>query len=346
MFASIKNMFKRNSPKSPENKKNQSSLLLAAFISLLEDILFWRKLWLTLLFICLFHVIFIICVYQEVNLLQFICLSCAMVISIDAFEAWLKHKHRTNCLRRLSRQEVDKISSASAEFNNWMAKKCNNLIYLRDINHTKAFLLIQIFLGLMFFTGKYTSGYTIIYFLFMFICFLHKIIPPITKVLRKIQQTAESDAELEGLIPDISDANMDLLSIEPEIKPVIDEKQSLDYWKPMDVSLEEASDSSDNSSSLVTNLSADKMHSLDRDVETSDSSEDEYIPRDQQHEQFQSTLEVQPVSTWSGAAYNVLSNLSGAVVNMVYTREDKRRQRVSSIDSSDGFEMIDKNDVM
>lgn len=42
--------------------------------------------------------------------------------------------------------------------------------------------------------------------------------------------------------------------------------------------LEEASDSSDNSSSLTTNLSMEKMHTLNRDVETSDSSEDEYIP--------------------------------------------------------------------
>lgn len=51
-----------------------------------------------------------------------------------------------------------------------------------------------------------------------------------------------------------------------------------DYWKPDDIPLEEASDSSDNSSSLVTNMSIEKMQSLDKNVETSDSSEDEYIP--------------------------------------------------------------------
>lgn len=42
--------------------------------------------------------------------------------------------------------------------------------------------------------------------------------------------------------------------------------------------LAECSDSSDNSSSLVTNLSMEKMHNLEKDVESSDNSDDEYIP--------------------------------------------------------------------
>lgn len=50
-----------------------------------------------------------------------------------------------------------------------------------------------------------------------------------------------------------------------------------DYWKPDDIPIEDASDSSE-SSSLVTNFSMEKVKSLHRDVETSDSSEDEYIP--------------------------------------------------------------------
>lgn len=57
---------------------------------------------------------------------------------------------------------------------------------------------------------------------------------------------------------------------------------------------------------------------------------------------------MQPTGTWSGAAYNVLSNFGGAVANIVYKTQDekeKRRKRVSSMDSSDGFEMIDKNDL-
>lgn len=43
--------------------------------------------------------------------------------------------------------------------------------------------------------------------------------------------------------------------------------------------IEEVSDSSDNSSSLVTNLSMEKMQTFEKEIETSDSSEDEYIPR-------------------------------------------------------------------
>lgn len=63
-------------------------------------------------------------------------------------------------------------------------------------------------------------------------------------------------------------------------------------------------------------------------------------------EQYQSSLQVQPTSTWSSSAFNMFSNISGVVVNMVYTPQDeKRRQRVSSVDSSDGFEMIDKNEL-
>lgn len=37
----------------------------------------------------------------------------------------------------------------------------------------------------------------------------------------------ESDLELEGLIPDDTDLNMELLSIEQEQNQIIDEKQSL-----------------------------------------------------------------------------------------------------------------------
>lgn len=52
----------------------------------------------------------------------------------------------------------------------------------------------------------------------------------------------------------------------------------VDYWKPNDVPLAEYSDSSDNSSSLVTNFSIEKMNTLEKDVDSTDTSEDEYIP--------------------------------------------------------------------
>lgn len=94
------------------------------------------------------------------------------------------------------------------------------------------------------------------------------------------------------------------MSIEQDQKHIKDEKQSLgkhnllmtkvililliiscllwnfaDYWKPEDLPFEEASDSSDTSSSLVTNLSIEKMQTLSNEVEVTDSSDDEYIPQ-------------------------------------------------------------------
>lgn len=53
----------------------------------------------------------------------------------------------------------------------------------------------------------------------------------------------------------------------------------IDYWKPEDLPIEEASDSSETSSSLVTNLSMEKMQTFEKEIETTDSSEDEYMPQ-------------------------------------------------------------------
>lgn len=68
---------------------------------------------------------------------------------------------------------------------------------------------------------------------------------------------------------------------------------------------------------------------------------------EQQKEQLQSTLEVVQPSTWGSSAYNAIFNITGAVANMMSNApEDKtKRRRVPSIDSSDGFEIIDKNDL-
>ncbi|XP_023947343.2 uncharacterized protein LOC112052466 isoform X3 [Bicyclus anynana] len=286
-----------------------------------------------------------VCLYRQLNLIQFAIGFSIVIICFDALESWLKYKHRTTCLKRLASHDNQKIKTALTEINNWINRQCKGFIFLRNNNHTKAFLLLQIMLSLIFFIGRYTSGYTILYLLFTVIFFLHKLIPPIIKVYKKVQQNAESDFELEGLIPDESDVNLDLLTIEPDQKSSVDDRQSLDYWKPEDLPLEDASDSSDNSSSLARNLSIEKMQSLTKDVEVTDSSEDEYIPEEQQPEQYQSSLEVQPSGTWSNA-FGVLSNLKGAVVNMVYNQhDDKKRRRIPSVDSSDGFEMVDKNEL-
>ncbi|XP_063821771.1 uncharacterized protein LOC135071860 isoform X2 [Ostrinia nubilalis] len=188
------------------------------------------------------------------------------------------------------------------------------------------------------------------YLLSMTLTLFYKMLPPIVTVIKKIQQNAESDVEFEGLMPEVSEVDINLLTIEPESNQIYDERQSLDYWKPDDVPLEEASDSSENSSSLVTNLSIEKMKTLDKNVETSDSSEDEYMPRDQQQkEQLLSTLEeIRSTPAWSASAYNALWNITGVVTNLMYTKTDEttKRKRVSSVDSSDGFEMVDKQDLM
>ncbi|KAI5633088.1 hypothetical protein NE865_14216 [Phthorimaea operculella] len=301
---------------------------------------------------CVFilNVIFFICIHWEINFLELIFCIWATILSVDAFETWLKYKHRTACLKRLSDADSPELNKIAVNLNNWIRRKWIEFSYLRESNHTKAFLLVNIFFTTVFLIGKYMSVYTLLYVICMIICFSHKVAPQVLKFMKKIQQHAESDGELEGLIPDMSEVDVKILSIEPD-PPVFDERQSLDYWKPVDMPLEDGSDSSEHSSSLVTNISMEKMKNLDKDVgmETSDSSEDEYIPLDQQKEPLllKSTMEVvQPASSWSNTAYNAFFNVTGAVANMVYSAQDSsKRKRVSSIDSSDGFEIIDKNDL-
>lgn len=348
MFATIRNKLKWGSSRTSECRSIQTSLILSIFISVLEDVLFWEKMWLSLSFMFFLNIILLLCIQQQINFLEFVLYISVTIMSIDSFEAWLKHKHRTTFLRRLVNNKGNKLRSFVNNFNKFIVKKWANFIYLRERNPTKAFLLVNINLSVMFLLGKYISGYTLLYILCMLLCLFHKVAPPVLKLMKKIQQNAESDVDFEGLIPEISEVDINLLSIEPEPVIVTDERQSLDCWKPEDLPNDEASDSSENSSSLVTNLSIERMQPFDKDVDTSDSSEDEYIPIDQQKGQLQSTLEViQPSDTWSSTAYNALWNFTGAVSNMVYSRtEDNKRKRVSSMDSSDGFEMIDKTDLM
>ncbi|XP_026329210.1 uncharacterized protein LOC113237131 [Hyposmocoma kahamanoa] len=348
MLTSLKKIFKWSPTKNLDSKKTQTSLLLAAFIGLLEDILFWKKMWLSLSCIFFLNVIFFVCIHHQINFLEFIFGFCATILCVDAFEVWLKYKHRTNCLKKLASHDSTKFNKVALKIKELIRYKWMEFIQLRQYNHTKAYLLVNIVFGTILLLGKFISGYIFLYLLCMSLCLMYKLAPPVLRIIKKIQQNAESDGELEGLIPEESEVNIRLLSIEPE-QPVADEKQSLDFWKPDDLPIEEISDdSSEHSTSLVTNLSMEKMRTLNKDVETSDSSEDEYIPIDQQKEQLQSTLEVnQPSTTWGSSAYNALFNITGAVANMMSNApEDKtKRKRVSSIDSSDGFEIIDKNDL-
>lgn len=54
----------------------------------------------------------------------------------------------------------------------------------------QAFLLLQIILSVMLFIGKYMNGYTLIYILCTVLFFIDKLIPPLVKILRKVQQSA------------------------------------------------------------------------------------------------------------------------------------------------------------
>lgn len=53
----------------------------------------------------------------------------------------------------------------------------------------------------------------------------------------------------------------------------------------------------------------------------------------------------EPTSSWSSSAYNTLWNIKDAVTNIIHTDPKKKGTGMSSADSSDGFEMIDKNDL-
>lgn len=62
---------------------------------------------------------------------------------------------------------------------------------------------------------------------------------------------------------------------------------------------------------------------------------------------MKSTLQViDATNTWGNSAYNAIWNLTGVVTNMMKTQaEIGKRKRVSSMDSSEGFEIIDENDL-
>ncbi|XP_045519669.1 uncharacterized protein LOC123711226 isoform X2 [Pieris brassicae] len=326
MLSLFKKVFKFNSSKSTETSLCTKSLLFVIIANVLEDVLFWKKTWLSLLFIFYFHLIFLVCFYRQFDLFRMVCGLSIFIIIIDALESWLRYKHRTTCLKRLAQQnDNNKLSSILIQTYSWMQNQMFYLLDLRGNNPTKTFLILEIVFGTIFMTGRYISGYTLMYIFFMLLMTLNKTLPPLSILIKKIRQPAESEFELEGLLPDATAANLDLLSIEAEIKPLYDDKQSLDCWKPEDLPTDDTLGNG----------------------EESDSSEDEYIPQGVHPEQYRTSMEVQPVGTWSSSAFNVISSLGGAVANIVYSsNEEKKRKRVSSIDSSDGFEMVDKNDFM
>lgn len=59
------------------------------------------------------------------------------MLGTDAFESWLKYKHRTTCLKRLASHEGERLNCAAANLNQYLHKKWIDYLYLRETNHTK-----------------------------------------------------------------------------------------------------------------------------------------------------------------------------------------------------------------
>ncbi|GBP30668.1 Histone-lysine N-methyltransferase SETMAR [Eumeta japonica] len=112
----------------------------------------------------------------------------------------------------------------------------------------------------------------------MFITWFRVLAPPVIKLFKKFQQTAICDeGDIDSLIPEVSEQDMKELSF--EVENTVDGKQSFDYWKPEEP-LGNISDSSENSASIVTNLSMEHTHTLEQDIDmSSSSSEDDYLPK-------------------------------------------------------------------
>lgn len=76
-------------------------------------------------------------VHRQISLFKFVLCFCITILIIDAFESWLKYKHRTTCLKRLANYESKQLTMAAGKFNQWLKNKWNDLLYLRETNHTK-----------------------------------------------------------------------------------------------------------------------------------------------------------------------------------------------------------------
>lgn len=85
--------------------------------------------------------------HQELNFLQFVFKLFIIILSFDAFETWLKYKHRTTCLKRLADHDLSKFKLAAVQLKNWIKRRCLDYILLRERNHTKVsfiFILYKI----------------------------------------------------------------------------------------------------------------------------------------------------------------------------------------------------------
>lgn len=348
MFKNIKTFFKFKWSSGRNTINKETKTILKCLIKLLENILLWENMWLSLGFLLYMNIIFAICFYKDVNLFQFSIAISIVLTSLDAFETWLKYKHRNSFLRSILPEEDSiKLYQAAVRVKIWIKKRWNQFIQLREMNHTKAFLLTNIFLGFIYVIGKSINGYTIMYMLCMSATLAQPVLPYIKRTIKKVQQHAESDSEIESLIPVVSEQEMKDLTF--EVDGALEKQKSIDILGLDELQPGETSDSSDNNS-ITTNMTKETMSLLDNDVnDSSETSDDEYIPTVQQEKlPLRSTLEVIEPNTWSNSAYSVLQSVTGVIGGMMFTQtesQSRKAHRVPSMDSSDGFELIDEDDL-
>lgn len=56
---------------------------------------------------------------------------------MDAFESWLKHKHRTTFLKRISNIESTILNAKVVKLKQWMKRRWIDFIFIRETNQTK-----------------------------------------------------------------------------------------------------------------------------------------------------------------------------------------------------------------
>lgn len=83
------------------------------------------------------NLLFRICVQRQISLLQFVICFSITILILDAFEAWLKHKHRTTFLKRISNIESIRLNSTVAKFKQWINRRWVDFVFIRETNHTK-----------------------------------------------------------------------------------------------------------------------------------------------------------------------------------------------------------------
>lgn len=88
---------------------------------------------------------------------------------MDAFETWLKYKHRTTCLKRMANIDASQLNLTIGILSNWIHRRWHEFMFIRETNHSKVSmknhsptlntcLIYQMFSKLiLFFSGIFVS---------------------------------------------------------------------------------------------------------------------------------------------------------------------------------------------